>query len=43
MINIMLYNNEKYDKAISKVVGIISKLISNQYKSIIERKIFQKV
>lgn len=38
----MLHKKEKYDKAMSKVVGIISKLISDQYQCIIEGKTLQE-
>lgn len=41
-INTMLYNKEKYDKAMSKVAGIISKLVANQHQPIIKRKTPQK-
>lgn len=37
-INIILHGKEKYNKAISKVVAIISKLVLDQYQPIIKGK-----
>lgn len=38
----MLYYKEKYNKVMSKVASIISKLVSDKYQPIIERKTPQK-
>ena len=38
----MMHDEDKYNLAISKAAKIISKLVSDQYKPIIERKSPQK-
>ena len=38
LINAMMHDEEKYDLAMSKAAGIISKLVADQHQPIIERK-----
>lgn len=38
LINALMHDEEKYDLAMSKSVGILSKLISDQHQPIIEGK-----
>lgn len=38
----MVHNEEKYDKAMSKILGIISKFVLDQYQPIIKRKTSQE-
>lgn len=42
-IKAILYKKQKYNKLMSKVVDIISKVISNQYQYIIKDKTSQNV
>ena len=42
IINILMYDEEKYDLAMSKAVGILSKIVSNQHQPIIESKSLQE-
>ncbi len=43
LINTMIRDKEKYDLAMSKATGILSKIVSNQHQQIIEDKTPEEV